>query len=315
MPTLQTGSRPRKLSHDKIFKTLFQVSLQDFVELLERDIGPQLDFAEVQYPSGEAYAELKKAGHLQPDFIARVGRRAARPPVLLHAEIESRYRADIVPRMWKYFSHLSAQNLDAMVFSVVVFLKGGPPGLREHLTAESLGTFVPVAFRYLSFGLSGCLAEDWLKKPQVLAAALAACMRSKIWDPVEHKLQCMRRVLAETNLERQYVFAQVVENYLKLTDEESARYQVALAQEKRAMVPFPLTFAEALEEHQARGIAVGEVRATRESILLLLERRFGATPATLRSKLSEISELARLREILTRVVEVRSLDQLEASLA
>ena len=30
-----------------------------------------------------------------------------------------------------------------------------------------------------------------------LVAALAACMRSKIWDPVEHKLQCMRRVLEE----------------------------------------------------------------------------------------------------------------------
>lgn len=315
MPKLESGRRPRKISHDKVFKTLFQVGLQDLVELLGRGIGEQLDFATVHYPSGETYAELKRAGHLHPDLVARVGRREGQAPVLLHVEIESRYRGDIAPRLWKYFTHLSAQNLDASVVSVVVCLKGGPPGLTERVTAPSVGDFIPVSFRHLSLGLSGCLAEDWLERPQVLVAALAACMRSKAWDPVEHKLQCMRRVLAESNLERQYVFAQVVENYLKLTDDEAIRYRAALAQEKQGMVPFPLTFAEAMAENEARGIAAGEVRATRESILFLLERRFGAAPAALREKLAAISELARLREIFARVIEATSLDQLETSLA
>ena len=101
------------------------------------------------------------------------------------------------------------------------------------------------------------------------------------------------------------------------------------------MVPFPLTFAEALQENEARGIAVGEargiavgeargiavgeargeVRAMRESILLLLERRFGATSVSLRDRLMAISDLASLREILGRVVEISSVDQLEAALS
>ena len=155
---------------------------------------------------------------------------------------------------------------------------------------------------------------------------------------MDHKLQCMRRVLAEVNLERQYILAQVVENYLKLNPEEDERYRAALAREKKVMVPFPLTFAEALEEKEAvgeargiavgeargiavgeaRGIAVGEARgearAMRESILLLLERRFGAASVSLRDRLMAISDLTRLREILGRVVEVSSLDQLEAAL-
>lgn len=85
------------------------------------------------------------------------------------------------------------------------------------------------------------------------------------------------------------------------------------------MVPFPLTFAEALEEKEARGIAVGEARgearAMRESILLLLERRFGAASVSLRDKLMAISDLVRLREILARAVEISSVDQLEAALS
>ncbi len=105
--------------------------------------------------------------------------------MLLHAEIEGRFRRDMAPRMWKYFTHLSAQHLDAVILPVVVYLQGGVPGLQEHATAGEVGSFVPVVFRHLSLGLSGCLAEDWIK-PQILAAALAACMRSKIWDPVEH---------------------------------------------------------------------------------------------------------------------------------
>lgn len=305
---------PRKISHDKVFKTLFQLHLQDLVELLERDIGPHLDCSRVRYPSGEAFAELKKAGHLNPDLVAHVPRRDAGIPVLLHAEIESRFRGDMVSRMWKYFTHLSAQNLDAMVIPLVVYLKGGPPGLREHVTANRLGSFVPVAFRHLSLGLSGCLAEEWLEKPQMLAAALAACMRSKTWDRVEHKLQCMRRVMHETNPERQYLLAQVVENYLKLTDEEDARYRAALVREEKTMVPFPLTFQEALAENEARGEKRGKLEGIRESILLLLDSRFGAIPSSLRDKLAAVSEQARLKQIFVRAAQAPSVAELEAAL-
>lgn len=313
MPTARKGRGSRKISHDKIFKTLFQLHLQDLVELLEREIGPQLDCARVEYPSGEAFAELKKAGHLSLDLVARVARRDAVFPVILHAEIEARFRGGMATRMWKYFTHLSAQNLDAVVVSLVVYLKGGPPGLQEILTANRLGAFVPVAFRYLSLGLSGCLAEDWLKKPQMLAAGLAACMRSKIWDPVEHKLQCMRRIVHETNPERQYLLTQVVENYLELTDEEELRYRAAFFRENRTMVPFPLTLQEA-QEALVEEKTKGRLEATRESILLLVSSRFGSIPASLGEKLAAVSELGRLRQIFVKAVQAPSIDELEAVL-
>jgi hypothetical protein len=159
------------------------------------------------------------------------------------------------------------------------------------------------------------LAEDWLKKPQPLVAALAACMRSKIWDRIEHKLQCMRRALAETDPARQYLLTQVIETYLKLSPEEQLRYEAALGQEKQAMVPFPLTFEEALEIREARGRAMGETQAMSEAILRLVEGRFGTIPVALRSRLGTISDLGRLRKIFDRAIKVQSLDQLEAALS
>lgn len=89
------------------------------------------------------------------------------------------------------------------------------------------------------------------------------------------------------------------------------RYQAALGREKQAMVPFPLTFEEALEKSEARGKSL----AMTEAILRLIEGRFGTVPVALRSRLATISELRRLRKIFDRAIEVQTLDQLEASLS
>lgn len=138
-------------------------------------------------------------------------------------------------------------------------------------------------------------------------------MRSKIWDRVEHKLQCMRRAMAETDPARQYLLTKVVDNYLNLNEAEQARYQAALAREKKIMVPFALTYEEALEEHKSRGLAEGQMQAMTEAILRLVDRRFGAASARLRDKLATVSDLGRLREIFDRAIEAPSLDQLEAA--
>lgn len=305
----------RKLSHDKIFKALLQLFLQDLVDLLGREIGGQLDFTAVQYLSGESFAELKKDGHLSSDLVASLSRRDRPGSVVIHAETEARFRGNIASRMWSYFTHLSSRNRGALVVPIVIFLRGGPPDLRQNEVEGGIGGFVPFTFRYLSLGLSGSLAEEWLQKPQPLVAALAACMRSRIWDRVEHKLQCMRRALGERDPARQYMLTKVIETYLELNDAERLRYQAALVQEKQAMVPFPLSFEEALVESEARGRALGQSQAMTEAILRLVEQRFGVTPAELRSRLAAISDPGRLREVFDRAVAVQSLDQLDAALA
>ena len=141
----------------------------------------------------------------------------------------------------------------------------------------------------------------------------------------------MRRVLEEKDPAKQYLLTQVIENYLKLTDDENARFKAAFAQETQTMVPFPLTFEEALVEKEARGeargiavgeargIAVGETRGeargVREAILHLLSLRFGDVPASLRNRLVAISELDRLKRIFAQAAAAPSLAEIESVLA
>lgn len=304
------GKHQRKLSHDKIFKTLLKNFFRDWIELPERDIASELDPSTVEYLGGESFAELRRDGHLLPDFVARLERRISRLPVVIHVETEGRYRSTISSRMWNYFTHLASLNRDAQVLPIVVFLRGGPPDLREYEFEGAIGSFVPTVFRYLALGLSGCLAEEWLRKPQPLVAALAAFMRSKTWDRVEHKLQCMRRALAETDPARRYLLTKVIDTSLNLKEAERSRYEATLARENTMMMPDALTLEEALQESEERGRAL----ATAEAIVLLAESRFGTVSAELREKLAKISNLKRLRKIFGRAIEAPSLDQLEAAL-
>ena len=234
----------RNPSHDKIFKTLFRLFLSDLVELLERGIAASFDLSSVVFPSSEAFSEMKKGGHLDPDFVARSARRDRAGFLVLHAETEARFRRATEARMWRYFSHLSAQFGDDLVLPLVAFLKGGPPNLRQIELERDVGSF----------------ARD--------------------------------------------------------------RYEAAFAKEKASMVPFPLTFEEALEESKARGQALGEargeirgeLRATCEAILRVVERRFGQIPGAFSAQLAAISEPGRLRSIFDSALEAQSFDQLEASL-
>ncbi len=106
----------------------------------------------------------------------------------------------------------------------------------------------------------------------------------------------------------------MVENYLKLTEEESRRYEAALAWETRAMMSFPLSLAEldqALKDTEILGLVQGK----QEDILRLLELRFGEVPVTLRRKVLRICEPERLNGIFDRAVQAQTLKEMKAALA
>jgi hypothetical protein len=54
----------------------------------------------------------------------------------------------------------------------------------------------------------------------------------------------------------------------------------------------------------------GQAEAAREVILMMMGPRFGGAPADFRERLAAIDEPARLYEILDRVFEVESIDEL-----
>jgi hypothetical protein len=220
--------------------------------------------------------------------------------------------------MTHYGLHLILKS-EHPVVSLVVFLKGGPPGLEIREVRHQVGPFEPLCFRYLAFGLSGSLAEDYVDLPQALAPALAALMRSKTFDRVEHKLRCLRGISRAEGLDvqRQFVLAKIVNTHLKLQGEEALRFSHELAQQANKEVhDMVVTWEEALAEREAigeaRGEAIGEARATQQAILQVARKRHAASLQNgFEQKIRSIHDLDRLNQILEQILDAGSLDDLD----
>jgi hypothetical protein len=251
-PNSSEGSA-EPLSLDKLFKTLIQVFFRDTVELLHPELADALDFGKVVFIAEPAFADFRKQGQVEPDVVAQVETRLGDPKVaLVHIETEARFSSDMARRMRRYQLQLELKY-DQPVMAAVIYLKGGPAGVEACEVTREVGPWNCGSSRYLSFGLAGCLAEEWVARPQRLAAALAAMMSSKLWDPVQKKLACLRAITGEPKEDHRFLLNKLIEEALQLKGEERARFEVALDSEPEVKT-MAVTWKEALAESEARGL-------------------------------------------------------------
>jgi len=339
MPTESSSAsypliEPELLSLDKLFKTIIQVFFKDLVEMLHPELAEVLNFEKVVFIAEPAFADFRKQGQVEPDIVAQLETRVGNSHLaIVHIESEARFSSAMEKRMRRYQLQLELKY-DLPIIAAVVFLKGGPPGVVAREAVQEVGPWKCGSSRYLSFGLSGSLAEEWVARPQRLAAALAAMMGSKVWDPVEKKLTCLRTITFEENDDRRFLLNKVIDECLQLKEDERARFEAALDSEVEVKT-MVVTWKEALAESEARGIALGEARgeargfalgeergeergkveATRNAIELVAHRRFGKVPATVTEQLAAISELSLLHDLLEVLAGNPTLSQFEAALS
>lgn len=325
--------KPDSHSHDKLFKNVFSAFFKDLVEMVHPEVAEALDLERVVFRTEPLFGHFGKGDHRIPDLVGSAPLKGAdgERVVIVHLEIEAQHRATMERRMWRYFNFLTSRY-DTEVFSVVVFLSGGPSGVEPRRYRSLIGKVEVNRFTYWAFGLSSCDAEEWLQKPQLLAKALAAMMKVR-GDRVAHKLRCLRAAAAEKDFERRYLLSMVIDLYLKLRKDEQIRYEAALAEEK-SMLPdiphwVPLSYDEFLEQQEKRqaeirnavaegkklGLAEAAAKSIAEQVVRQLGRRFGAVPESLRLQVLAIGDAARLQEILDTAFDASSISQVEAAIA
>jgi hypothetical protein len=317
-----------EVSSDKLFKTAIRYFLGDLLELVDPELAAALDLTAPDYLAPEVFKDFQKAGHLVPDVVARVSTREGQPRlVLVHVEVEDKFLRETEDRLRLYALHLELE-LRYPVITVVVYLRGGPrKGVELRRVSTVIGTREISSFSYVAFGLSRSLAEDYVDRPQPLAAALAALMRSRLWDKVEQKLFCLEAVSrARLPLAQEYVLAKVVKSRIELSPEDERRFQELVRERGEEVEAMAVTWEEALAEREAigaakglaegeaKGLAEGEAKgkliATRQAITLLAKHCFRSLPAGFEEQLEAIDDLGRLYEILEQVHEARSVGEL-----
>ena len=244
------------------------------------------------------------------DLLVRVRTLDGRP-LLIHVEIEARASRGMAERLWRYRSQIQARY-DARVLTIAFFLKRGRPGVNLMTWASSLGPDFPEP-RYLSFGLKGGRAADYLDRPEPLAWALA-----------ELKMACLRRIAGLKGRIDAYLLVDCVENYLELKPWEVAEFKALYSQrENQEVRAMKMTWSETQQamgwekgrregkdEGRREGVEEGTQRGARQVLLLLLGKRFGPLPEPVRRRVEAIDSLDLLTRLAERLLSAHSLDDM-----
>ncbi len=286
--------------------------LNQLLEIVEPDLASTLDLSSPKFLRGETFTDEPQGRRTEPDLLAEARSRIGeREPILIHLETEREYGSPMDRRVWRYYMHLEIKY-GLPVVSVVVFLTGGTAGIHRREVVETVGSFEVNRFTYLAFGLSGSLAEDYVDRPQPLAAALAALMRSKVWDKVEQKLRCLGAISrSELNEAEKFLLSNVVLTYLKLQPDDEARFKEEMQRnsnkEVKSMV---ITWEDALaarakglEEGLNQGIHQGAASVLKR----LLGRRFESLPSWIDDRLEQASQ-QELESWTDRVLDAKCLE-------
>lgn len=313
--------------HDPFFKTLLRAFLPDFLALAAPGIAGQLDLSRPVFLDKEFFGEGGK-GRREADLLVQVPLlRDGGRTVLVHVEVESRARRGMGRRLWRYRNRILAVY-EGDVLSMVLYLRGGPPGVRvEPMEEDPVGPELG-ELRYVAFGLAGCLAEEYLAHPEPLAWGLAALMRSGVLGRAGHKMACLRRI-AEADLDdhRRLLLVNCVETYLQLKPREAAELEALRVHEaNREVHAMELTWADRLRaegwstgrnEGRKEGEQEGRrrerertVRSLRPLLLDLLGERFGPLPEAVRRRVEEIDSVERLTRLARKGLSARSLEEM-----
>lgn len=128
------------------------------------------------------------------DLLARMSFLSEnREPLLIHVEVETRATSGMGRRLWRYRNQIQAVH-DSQVLSIVLYLHRGGASVQSPALFETALVPALESFRYISFGLAGCDAAEYLSRPEPLAWGLAALMRPVSFTRPQLKLSCLRRI-------------------------------------------------------------------------------------------------------------------------
>jgi Domain of unknown function (DUF4351) len=319
-------------SHDQLAKDLLQNFFSDFLSLAAPAEAGRLDVGHAVFVDKQMFTDWPVGERRELDLLAEVPVLDEKPRrVLIHVEIEAEASSAMAERVWKYYMQVRLRHR-LLVLPILVNLRGGRPGLQVETLDEG---FRPqtAQFHFQALSLSGCLAVDYLARPEPLAWAFAALMHSGEGGRARQKADCMQQIAAAHLADhREWLLANWVATYLQLTEGDAEEYQRLLRlpayQEVRVM---EMTWGEKIFEEgrsegkiegrsegkiegRSEGKIEGKVEALRQFVLRQIERRFGAVPENVRQRVEALDSTDALTEVGDKLMdsaEIRALFESE----
>lgn len=317
--------------YDQVTKELLTTYPTPFLRLAAPRLAERIDPGTIALAPEEHYPGSPTGRERRPDLVSRALAKAGKDgsdegEVLLHAEIELRYRTAKVPKLLDYHRGLSLEY-GLSVHTLVLYLRGGPPGAQDLVYEErSLGRVV-ASVGYYSLGLSRMSAAEALASPEPLAWALAALMRpAKGQSRAQLGLACVRRIAdASSDLDRreQNLLFRYVWVCGRFEGKDAEEFDTILAElddddEVEEMKMSMMEFwtrearAEARKEALAEGMEKGRKEGEASLLKRLLRRRFDQLPRWIDQRLKKASR-RELEAWAERVLDAKRLEDVFSS--
>lgn len=288
--------------HDTLWKSLLHIFFASFL----RWVAPQLVPERILFLDKELFPQGSRGEPREVDFLARVFEPGVNS-LLVHLEIEVRYRATSVQRLKQYYHLLEARHGEP-VFSILLALRGGPRGIvRLAETASVAGQ--RRLFEYTAVGVGGLVVPELLASPEPVAWALAALAHCRPADKPARKLVCLDRIAKSGLSEYEtYLLVNVVETYLQLSPEQREVFEtLKLQQEDRIVHKIEITWADRMREE---GREAGRGEGVLHVLKHLLQQRFGELSAGTLAKVEQIRSVSRLTRLAEQTLSARSLEEM-----
>ena len=274
----QEQDSDQRKQHDLVLKTVLHHFFGDLVEIVEPDFAARVDLTNIEFLEQETFSDFPGGTRQHADLVARLTSRDGEGRiVLVQTEVEGQFRSKMDERGFYYYLYLRGKYR-VPVLLVAVFLQGGKTALTLRQFVDRAEGVEVCRFRYVAFFLGQNRAEDFVNRPQPLAAALAALMKSD-WDPVEKKLHCLQAISrAAIDDARRFLLAKIVDIYVELDEAEAERYAAEVNSEDNEEVrEMVITWEETIAASKAEG----------EATLLLRQfrRKFGPPDPSVEERL------------------------------
>ena len=323
------------MEHDELFKAFLNEFMQPFLELFFPAEAALLDFSTLTFPGTEFFTDFPGGDVRRADVVAEVRTRTGDLEVILiHVEVQAVRESDVPFRMWQYY-HLIRLRSGAKVFPIVLYLAPGAGGIVAEVYRETVLGRETVRFTYAAIGLPDLDGMEYVASTNPAAIGLSALMRFPKSNKAERKMERIARVAETTdaNAAQQHLLAILVDRYLFLDLTEQMEFEFLKSAEETEMPVELMTsweekgiargmakglkqgleqgIAKGVEQGIAEGLEQGLLRGQRETLLMLMQAKFGTVPDTVQAAIMTMDSRETLAALAKRVLTAATVDEME----
>lgn len=303
------------IDHDQLFKQLISTFFIEFLELFFPEVVAYMDTSSVEFLDKELFTDVIKGDEYEADLVVKTRFRETGAFFLIHNENQEEQQSWFGKRMFLYFSFLYWKH-QLPVYPIAVLSFDTPQKAQPETFEVMFPDLTVMKFHYRVVQLNRLNWQDFVNRPNPVAAALMAKMKIAKADRPRVKAQCLRLLVTlKLDRARMRLISGFVDTYLNLKPEERTAFEREVGtyepDEKEKVMELTTSWKEeGIQQGLQQGLGQGLERGEKLFALKLLRRRFGDLPVWM-VKCIEGLTLERIEQLGDVLLDFQALADLE----